>query len=432
MAIHAPLSIEVLPLSRRLEPKYKLLVSTSTFVRQVDDLQPRFVLDLVKSLQSHFSIVVLAPSYPGACDMETIDGVKVIRFRYAPFRSLETLAYNGGIMAQLVRRPLKALLIPFFFWGQRRALSRLCSDQHFDAINAHWSIPQALIACTLQNNQRIPLITTCHGGDVYLFNKSPFKALLAFCLRRSNKVVAVSEELRELCAQLIGDSTKEKDLVRVPMGVHLVSYDGSKWTPASASAQESGDFVVTFVGRLVAKKGVATLIDAIHRLPKRLSSNRKVVLQIIGDGILRKSHENQAAALGLSDRVHFIGWRSQDQLPELLRTSDICVIPSLLARDGDKDGLPVALLEAAASGTPVIGSDVAGIPDYLIHEKNGLLCPPGDANALAKQLHRLMTDEELRQKLTVQGLEDVRSYDWHDIARRYAVIINEAIAEARA
>ena len=102
------------------------------------------------------------------------------------------------------------------------------------------------------------------------------------------------------------------------------------------------------------------------------------------------------------------------------------------ARDGDKDGLPVTLLEAAASGTPVIGSDVAGIPDYLIHEKNGLLCPPGDANALAKQLHRLMTDEELRQKLTAQGLEDVRAFDWRDIGMLYAAIINDAIAKRKA
>ena len=129
--------MEALGLSRQLGSKYKLLVSTSTFVRHVDDMQPRFVLDLAKSLQAHFSIVVLAPSYPGACDIETIDGVKVVRFRYAPFRSLETLGYSGGIMAQISRRPLKALLLPFFLWGQRRALSRLCKNQHFDAINAH-------------------------------------------------------------------------------------------------------------------------------------------------------------------------------------------------------------------------------------------------------------------------------------------------------
>lgn len=419
-------------MSRQPGPKYKLLVSTSTFVRHVDDLQPHFVLDLVKSLQSYFSIVVLAPSYPGACDMETIDGVKVVRFRYAPFRSLETLAYSGGIMAQISRRPLKVLLLPFFLWGQRRALSRLCSGQHFDAINAHWSIPQALIACTLPKNQRLRLITTCHGGDVHLLHKSPFKALLAFCLRRSDKVVAVSEELRDVCAQLIGSSTREKDLSKVPMGIHLASFSGRKWTQANASARESGDFMVTFVGRLVEKKGLATLIEAMHSLPKRLSSNRKVVLQVIGDGILRKSLENQAAAMGLGGRVHFIGWRSQRQLPDLLRASDVCVIPSVPARDGDKDGLPVTLLEAAASGTPVIGSDIAGIPDFLKHEKNGLLYSHGDANALAKQLRRLMTDEVLREKLAKQALKDVRAYDWHNIARRYAAIINDAIAKGKA
>ncbi len=419
-------------MSRQPGPQYKLLVSTSTFVRHVDDLQPRFVLDLAKSLQAHFSIVVLAPSYPDACDIETIDGIKVVRFRYAPLRSLETLSYSGGIMAQISRRPLKALLLPFFLWGQRQALSRLCKEQHFDAINAHWSIPQALIACTLPKNQRLPLITTCHGGDVHVFHKSPFKALLAFCLRRSDKVVAVSEELRDLCAQLIGSSIRENVLSKVPMGIHFASYNRLKFKWADTSARESGDFIVTFVGRLVEKKGLATLIDAMHSLPKRLSSNRKVVLQVIGDGILRKSLENRAAAVGLGERVHFIGWRSQRELPDLLRASDVCVIPSVRARGGDKDGLPVTLLEAAASGTPVIGSDIAGIPDFLKHDKNGLLYPQGDENALAKQLLRLMTDEELREKLTKQALEDARAYDWQDIARRYAVIINDAIAKGKA
>ena len=409
--------------------KPKLLVSTSTFVRHTDDEQPRFILDLVKALQEYFSVTVLAPSFPGASATDRIEGVEVVRFRYAPLQSMETLAYGGGIMVQLKRQRLKFLLLPLFLWGQRRALARLCRDQNFDAIHAHWAIPQALVACSIPKKRRGPLITTCHGGDIYVCEKSQLKRFLSFCLRRSDKVVTVSEELRRLSASLMPEARVDRALDCIPMGIELKSYCATKATRTDASAAGHRDFVVTFVGRLVAKKGVATLIDALHRLRAQGTSGRRAVLQIIGDGPLRKTLQDQVVASGLQDSVTFLGWRHHLELPGLLRASDACVVPSVHADDGDKDGLPVTLLEAAASGTVVIGSEIAGIPDFIKHEENGLLCPPGDAAALADCLHRLMSDDDLRAQLAQKALEDVGSYNWPVIGQRYSKIINEAICE---
>lgn len=407
--------------------KPKLLVTTSTFVRNSEDPQPRFVLDLLKELSAYFNIVVLAPSHVGLPPAELVEGIRVVRFRYAPLRSLETLAYSGGIMVQLKRHPLKWLLVPLFLWGQRRALRQLLDRDNFDAINAHWALPQGLIATSLRTTNHPPVIVTCHGGDVYPFYDSPLKAILSAVLRRSTKVVPVSRELTVLCQGLLGSSEQKDKVSTVPMGVSLPSYDIAPAAPKIEPIKTQGVFTAIFVGRLVRKKGVKPLLDAINLLRWDDNSHHHVKLAIVGDGNDREFLESYAADSGLGDSVTFLGWRKHTHLPHLLAAADVCVVPSIHADTGDKDGLPVVLLEAAASGTTIIASEIAGIPDFISHRENGLLFPPGNAKALAAHLRLTMTDREFARKLAQQALKDVRAFDWQVIAQKYADIIHDTI-----
>lgn len=407
--------------------KPKLLVTTSTFVRNSDDPQPRFVLNLVKGLSAYFNVVVLAPSHAGLPPVEQVEGIRVVRFRYAPLKSLETLAYSGGIMSQLKRQPFKWLLVPLFFWGQRRALRQLLRGEDFDAINAHWAIPQGLIATSLRTTNRPPVIATCHGGDVYPFHGSPLKPLLNAALRRSTKVVPVSRELTVLCQGLLGSSAPKDKVSTVPMGVSLPSYENARAAPEIASLKAEGVFTAMFVGRLVEKKGVKSLLDALKLLRSDDNTRHPLKLAIVGDGVDREFLESYAADGDLGDSVKFLGWRSHTDLPHLLAAADVCVVPSVHADTNDKDGLPVVLLEAAASETTIIASEIAGIPDFISHRKNGLLFPPGDVKALADHLRLVITDRALARKLAQQAREDVKAFEWQVIAEKYADIIQQAI-----
>lgn len=398
--------------------KPRLLVTTTTLPRYEDDSEPRFVLDLTRNMQDRFETTVLTPSFPGARMREMICGVDIIRYRYAPRQSWEQLAYPGGIMSRLRAEPAHWLLVPGLILGQALALRRMLRARRFDIIHAHWTLPQGLLAATLPHRLQVPFVTTAHGGDVYSLGRHILTPLLRFVLKRAAAVTVVSEELQLVLSQM--ESTVKNKIHQIPMGVdfhHFSSVAASAARPDDMS--QSGPVIIS-VGRLSEKKGIHVLIDALGLNLPELASTRLV---IIGDGPLRSELCERAHARGLSDRVHFLGARGHDCLPAYLAAADVFVLPCIEARDGDKDGLPVALMEAAACGTPAIASNIGGIPMFLADGQNGLLVPPGDAPALAASLAYMLRKNETRDAFAAAAVTTAQSFDWSVIADRYAALL---------
>ena len=148
--------------------KPRLLVLASTYPRWLDDHEPGFVHELAKRQVERFEVTVLTSSAPGAALHERIDGVEVIRYRYAP-RTMETLVYGGGISTNLRRAPWKWALVPSFVAAQGAAAHRLHAQKRFDVVHAHWLIPQGLVARSLRarGTGQVPYVVTSHGGDLY-------------------------------------------------------------------------------------------------------------------------------------------------------------------------------------------------------------------------------------------------------------------------
>ncbi len=401
----------------------RLLVITSTLPRFAGDPEPRFVLDLARALQVWFYVTILAPGDPAALEKEMFEGVPVVRYRYAPFRSWESLAYPGGIMPRLRRHPWQWLQVPLLFSGLVKAIRNLNRQERFDCIHCHWLVPQALAALVaLPAQRRPPVVATSHGGDFHTLARGPKRALLTYVLDRVNAVTVVSEPLAQYVTKELGRSCPAVISMGVDLELFRQECRDESW-PESVGLKRP---LILFVGRLAEKKGVAHLLDAMAN-PALVGLDAH--LAVVGDGPLRLSLEKKALTLGLHSRVKFLGAMTHRDLPRYYASAEIVVVPSVVAADGDCEGLPTVILEAMASGTAVVATRVGGIPQIIQDGTTGRLMRPGDPTRLADLLKTLLQDKDQRHRLAANALEFVQTLGWNNIGRAYADVIQDSIGQ---
>lgn len=184
--------------------------------------------------------------------------------------------------------------------------------------------------------------------------------------------------------------------------LHLVYHgvDAVELMPLPQPEPPAGPPEILSVGRLVEKKGFPFLLRAAAILRRR---GVDFVLRIVGAGPDAEDLRRLAAGLALGDAVRFDGPMPHEQLLPIFRRAAVFALASVVASDGDRDGLPNVLLEALALGVPVVSTRVSAIPELIEHEETGLLAKPGDADDLADQLERMLFDEELRARVIEQG-----------------------------
>jgi glycosyltransferase involved in cell wall biosynthesis len=160
-------------------------------------------------------------------------------------------------------------------------------------------------------------------------------------------------------------------------------------------------FTLLSVGRLVAKKGYGDLLEALSRLPENLDWH----FTHIGGGELKRGIEARARRLELEDRIEWLGKLAQDDVIAAMRSSDLFVLPSVIADDGDRDGLPNVLMEAASQKLPILTTNISAIPEFLTDGVHGTLIAPGDPKALAKAITALAADPAGRAAMAEAAYE---------------------------
>lgn len=274
---------------------------------------------------------------------------------------------------------------------------------------------EAVHAARIARRTRLPFLAryACSGdhGDMAALAQRPRELAL---LQGAARHVCISDEiLREVRAAGFG----EERLLSIPNGVDLRAWAGDP--PPAALPFEPKAEVVLFLGRLAPQKRLDVLLRAVARLAPARPLLR---LAVCGEGPLREDLEALCRELGIAERVAFLGVR--DDVLALHRAARVFVLPS------EGEGLPNALLEALAAGTPTLATAVAGTVDVVRHEREGLLVAPNDPEALAAGLERLLGDAELRARLSAQGRARVaEAYDVDLAARRYAEAIEAVAAE---
>lgn len=176
--------------------------------------------------------------------------------------------------------------------------------------------------------------------------------------------------------------------------VHRLGVDLGNFEYLDRGADEDGPVRIAAVGRLVEKKGFACLLAAAGLLRDR---GVDFQLEIAGSGPLMGDLESRIAALELQDHVTLLGWCKPTQIIELLHRSQLFIVPSVVAPDGDQEGLPLTMIEACSTGLPVVGTYHSGIPEAIIDGETGFLVDEHDHEALAKAIQSLCQDPALRR-----------------------------------
>lgn len=406
--------------------KYKLLVTASTFPRFIGDTEPRFIYDLSCELKKYFDVTVLVPADPIAELTEDMNGLKVVRYRYAPLRAMETLAYPGAIVPRLKENPLRYGLVPFLGIGLYKNIKKLINEIDFDCVHAHWLIPQGVIQSMFTSKNHPPFIVTGHGGDVMSLNNIMFNSMKRNVLLKASAVTAVSKPLKKRMLELCKDESM--DIRTIPMGCNL-----EKFSPNLRNEHYFKQYgltrpVVLFVGRLAEKKGLTYLINALAK-PELLKTS--VSLAIVGYGPLQDELKQETKRLGLESRIYFLGAKTHEELPEIYASADIFCAPSIIAKDGDTEGLPTVMIEAGASGLPIVSTRVSGIPEIVVNETTGILVEQKDTDSLAKALERLVLSKDLRKKMGEAGRIYVRKFEWERIGEEYSRLLINVIEKCK-
>lgn len=359
-------------------------------------------------------VEVLAPSYRALGD-QTVDGVRVHRFRYAP-APVEDLTHDETAPDRVRRRPAYLALVPGYVAAGSLAAARLARRGAFDLVHVHWPIPHGIMGLAAARAARVPLVSTFHGVELtWVSRQMPFLTpLLRSLIRRSDAVTANSSYTAAMIRAI-----HDRPVERIPFGATV-----PQPPTTSSRATGSGPLELLFAGRLVERKGVEHLLEAVARLP----SDMPVHLTIVGDGPLRGQLEQAARARGLTN-VDFAGFVDDARLSRAFQACDVFVLPAVVDRKGDVEGLGVVLIEALTYGKAVIASRAGGITDIVRDGETGLLVPPGEPAALSAAIERLARDPALRAGLGERGREHARAeFGWDGIIDRLERLYRELVA----
>ncbi|HUP18599.1 MAG TPA: glycosyltransferase family 4 protein [Gemmatimonadota bacterium] len=350
------------------------------------------------------AVEVLAPAWRGLGDGEE-SGVRVHRYRYAPAR-WERLTHEEATPDRLQRQPAYALALPGYLAAGARAARRLGRERRYEVVHVHWAVPHGVhgLAAARGAGPGCSLVTTFYGAEIRWAERKfpPGKTFLRWYCRRS-RLVAISESTRSMLAPYAGGAPIDV----VPYGVPFPdAAAGGPRAPADPP-------VLLFVGRLVARKGVDRLLEALARV-----EDRPWRLEVIGFGPEREALEVRARELGLTERVAFLGQVSDDALVEAYRRATALVLPATLDRRSDTEGLGVVLLEAMACGVPVVATRMGGIVDVVVHGETGWLVED-EIEGLERGVRRALEDPARAREMGEAGRARVREvFGWDKILDR--------------
>lgn len=376
---------------------------SSCYALDETDRHASFLVESNRYLtQRGVQVSVFAPSYHGLRSHK-VNGVEVRRFRYC-LRRWENLTHMEGAPSR-VKNPFYLVVAALYIVSGLVQSAWYCRRKKFDIIHVHWPFPHAIWGYAASRLTGAPMVITFHGAEILLCKKFFFvKYFLRHAMRNAAAVICNSS----FTAQRVRELGVETPIEIIPFGTTIAERHVSKETNKPVKD-------ILFAGRLIERKGVEYLLRATPAILERMP----VHVHIVGPGPIREQLERVAAELGIAEHVTFHGLVSNEILSDLYAQADVFVLPAVVDKRGDTEGLGVVLVEAMTHRTPVVASNVGGIVDVIKHEETGLLVNERAPAELADAIVRILSDGPLRDSIVERGLAHVRNYlDWKVITDR--------------
>ncbi|MBI4497991.1 MAG: glycosyltransferase [Chloroflexi bacterium] len=347
-------------------------------------------------------VAVLTSHFQGLPRRERIGGVEVHRVRVLRRRLDRSSPLEMGSFVLAAALPAASLA--------RRLRP--------DVLHVYFGIPTGPVGLFVHLLTGVPYLLSLRGGDVPGFLKDE----LAWVHRLTGPLTrAVWGQAAAVVANSQGlGALAQRSLPGRPVHVIPNGVDTRRFRPAPEHANPGpGVFRILSAGRLVEQKGVRYVIEA---LPQVAAAGRRVEFAIVGSGPSEESLRRLAQEVGVAGQVCFLGWLDREELAARYRASDAFVLPSF------EEGMPNVVLEAMASGLPIVTTDIYGNRELVRDGEQGFLVPPGDAAAVGAALARLAADPDLARSLGRQARQRAEGFSWGKVAQAYLDLSEKALA----
>jgi len=358
-------------------------------VSPYDYAYPGGVNNHIASLEEHFTrmgheVKIIAPSSKPKNAGQNENAIVI--GKPVPIRA------SGSV----VRAPIS----PMLMFSDR--IKKMLELEKFDVVHIHEPMMPALAVSVLHHAEGMVIVGTFHATRSNSFGYTIWKPLLRRWMNKLDGKIAVSKAAMEFISRYFPG-----DYEIIPNGIDLQHFT-DKAPPVEK--YRDGKLNILFVGRLEKRKGFKYLLGAYERVKREFPQCRLIVVS--PHSRLSKKYENIAARRNLKDVV-FAGYVSFDDLPGYYNTADIFCSPAT-----GWESFGMVLMEAMATGKPVVASDIPGYAGLISHGVEGLLVKPQDEKALASALMSLLRDKAMRERMGEKGKLKAKDYSWDVVARK--------------
>ncbi len=403
-----------------------ILALTHNFPRTPQDHSGRFILNIYKHLPENIKAKVIAPQtvfdvpVPAS---DTYEGVEVVRIKYW-FKKYQDLFY-GGVIDDMMRKPLVNMFkllgyfISLIFASLNEVNASADNGRRINLIHAHWWIPNGFIACIISYLTDIPYVVTSHGTDIFILRKKKYfilKLIAAQVLKKSSMVTTVSSSIANTITQVFGKPFVDKylDVQIMPMPYEYNMFEHQ--------IEKEKDNTILSIGRFTERKGYKYLVEGFSEFIG-LCKEKNIeppMLKLYGFGPLIDDLKTQAKSLGIEENVLFGGEiKEHEDVPPVIKKAKVFVIPSITDKNQESEGLGIVILEAMASGVPLLATASGGITDLVKNKVNGYLVPEKDSHAIAETLLYMYENQQETENYARKGLEDVTWYSDKNVSERF-------------
>lgn len=407
----------------------KIAIATPVFYPMINGVA-MFSYNLACGLAARgHEVLVLTPSQNKYRHTETLNGVKVVYLSSTDVKVYPDQIHDVPKKKLFYKHGLKASLFPA---GQ---IKRALGGFRPDVVHVQGSDPVGVATVSYAKKNRIPVVTTEHNQPEVLTQslkipglmRSPVNnALSSYFVKRQKKSNYVTMPTKLAIEKLIGDKNLGVPVEAVSNGVDLTAFKPGKPEDRIYNTYniEKNVPVLLYIGRVDPEKKVITVMRAFADFLYRCKSNKldklsKTLFVVVGDGVDRPRLETEAKAMGIFEHMRFLGRVTGPDLAELYKLGDVFATASEIETQG------IVLIEAAATGLPLIAVDAGAVAEVCRNGENGFLIKPGDVASMSAAIYRLLADKDLREKMSKKSIEIANEHSLDKTIDKFLEIYNK-------